>query len=154
MAYNNGFPVGYPQYFPQYQVQQPVMPQQAQQTAPTPTPQNNGIVWVQGEAAARSYLLAPNTTLPLWDSESKTIFLKSTDAAGMPSMKILDYTIRDSMPTSTPVSAPVSKPVTVDYATKAEVEALYSQIRMLKDELESITSRKPASKKKEGGNDE
>lgn len=56
---------------------------------------SNGIIWVQGESGAKSYLVAPNCTVQLWDSESQTIYIKSADASGMPSIKILDYTIRD-----------------------------------------------------------
>lgn len=85
MAYNNGFPMGYQQFYPQYQT-----PQQSQMQA-----QNTGIIWVQGEAGAKSYLVAPNCTVALWDSEEQTIYLKSADASGMPSMRILDYSIRD-----------------------------------------------------------
>lgn len=87
MAYNNGFPVSYqPMYYqPQYQ-----------QTQNQPQNANSGIIWVQGEAGAKSYLVAPNTTVQLWDSEDQVIYLKSADASGMPSMRILDYTIRQS----------------------------------------------------------
>lgn len=91
MAYNNGFPMSYqPMYYqPQYQqVQNPV--QNASQNT------NSGIIWVQGEAGAKSYLVAPNTTVQLWDSEDQVIYLKSADASGMPSMRVLDYTIRQS----------------------------------------------------------
>lgn len=56
---------------------------------------SNGIIWVQGESGAKSYLVAPNCTVQLWDSESQTIYIKSADASGMPSIKILDYTIRN-----------------------------------------------------------
>ena len=80
--YNNGFPATYqPVYYPpQYQPQpmpQPIQ-QQVQQPAPTPPPQpmNTSIIWVQGETGAKSHLVAPNTTVPLWDSESQRIFLK------------------------------------------------------------------------------
>ena len=57
--------------------------------------QNNSIIWVQGEAGAKSFLVGPNQTVQLWDSEAQTIYLKSADASGMPSMKVLDYTIRE-----------------------------------------------------------
>ena len=86
MAYNNGFPNSYQSYYPQF-----YQPQQIQQNQ-----QSNGIIWVQGEAGAKSYLVAPNTTVQLWDSEDQIIYLKSADVSGMPSMKILDYTIRGS----------------------------------------------------------
>lgn len=83
-----------------------------------PQQQNNGIIWVQGEAAAKSYLIAPNSTVQLWDSEEKTIYLKSADASGMPSMKILDYTIRGDEP----------KP---EYATKEDLKAAVDKLKNL-----------------------
>ena len=59
MAYNNYYPAGYqPAYYPQ--MQQPQMQTQPQQT-------NTDIKWVQGEAAAKSYPVAPNTSVTLWD---------------------------------------------------------------------------------------
>lgn len=98
MAY--GYPMSY--QYPQYQ-------------------QNNGIVWVQGEAGAKSYLVAPNQTVQLWDSEAQTIYLKSADASGMPSMKILDYTIREA-------AQPVSKIAGVDYVTREELQRFREEI--------------------------
>ena len=112
MAYYNGFPASYQPVFPQYQA--PVM-QTQQQT-------NNGIIWVQGEAGAKSYLVAPNTTVQLWDSEQKVIYLKSADASGMPSMKILDYTIRGEETAAAPAA---------EYATKDDLKALEEKIRDL-----------------------
>ena len=134
MAYN-GFPATYqPMYYqPQYQ---PMMQQQA--PASPATAQQN-IIWVQGEAAARGYLMAPNTTLPLWDSESNTIFLKTTDAAGMPSMKVLDYTVRDTAPANAPVAAsPAHGNNSPAYATKADLDALAGQIDALRTQMDSI----------------
>ena len=131
MAYN-GFPATYQPMFyqPQYQ------PQFQQQTPTQPAPAQQNIIWVQGEAAARGYLMAPNTTLPLWDSESNTIFLKTTDAAGMPSMKVLDYTIRDTTPANVSVAASAApgnnSPA---YATKADVDALTARIDALSAEV-------------------
>ena len=90
MAYNS-FPLNYQPaqiYYPNQQ--NPYQASQAQQ-------HNNGIIWVQGEAGAKSYLVAPNTTVQLWDSEDQVIYLKSADASGMPSMKVLDYKIRDTV---------------------------------------------------------
>ena len=119
MAYYNGFPATYqPMYQPQ-QYQTPVMQttQQAQQAG------NGSIIWVQGEQAAKSYLVAPNSSVVLFDSEDKIIYLKSADASGMPSMKILDYTIRGDTNTQAVPAA--------DYATKADLRALEDKIRDL-----------------------
>lgn len=88
MAYNPYFPTGYqPLYVPQYQ-QPPQVPQvqpmpQAQ-TAPQVQQGNNGLIWVQGIEAAKSYLVAPNTTIMLMDSEARQFYIKSADASGMP----------------------------------------------------------------------
>lgn len=134
MAYN-GFPATYqPMYYqPQYQ---PMMQQQAP-ASPSPAQQN--IIWVQGEAAARGYLMAPNTTLPLWDSESNTIFLKTTDAAGMPSMKVLDYTVRDTAPANAHVAAsPTHGNNSPAYATKADLDALAGQIDALRTQMDNM----------------
>ena len=129
MAYN-GFPATYqPVYYtPPYQ-QQPTQPQ----------PQNSGLIWVSGEAGAKAYLVAPNSTVQLWDSEAQVVYLKSADASGMPSLKILDYTVRD---TAAPVG--VSAPKTVDYATRAETDALAAKIDALRAELDGI--KKEAAK--------
>lgn len=117
MAYNNYFPAGYmPQYYyPQNTPNQPVQQQQ----------NTSGIIWVQGESGAKSYLVAPNTTVSLWDSESQTIYLKSADASGMPSLKILDYTIRDAMPVSQ------SNAQTVSYVTKTEFDAFKNEVQKM-----------------------
>lgn len=160
-VYNNGFPATYqpmyyqPQYQPQFQQQQPVQ-------QPTPPAQSSGIIWVQGEAAARSYLMAPNTTLPLWDSETNTIFLKTTDAAGMPSMKVLDYTIRENThqtvgngvisPASTPMQEYVGKAETD--AIKAEIESLRAEMETFRGDLYGIAGKKTASRKKEVADNE
>ena len=119
MAYYNGFPATYQQMYPVQQA--PVM-----QTPQAPQ-QQSGLIWVQGEQAAKSYLVAPNTTVQLWDSEEKVIYLKSADASGMPSMKILDYTIRGDANTQ-------PEPV-AEYATKDEVNALAEKIRDLREEF-------------------
>lgn len=111
MAYN--FPVGYQPaqiYYPQYQ------PQNNQ-------PQNNGLVWVQGIEAAKSYLVAPNNTVALWDSETQSVYLKSADASGMPSMKILDYKIRETVErTEMPLKA------TEQYATQNDLKELEKRL--------------------------
>lgn len=83
----------------QYQtqmVQQPMIQSQPnlQPTQMSPTNQTNDIIWVQGSEGAKAYLVAPNNTVTLWDSESPTIYLKTADANGVPSMRVLDFTER------------------------------------------------------------
>lgn len=104
---------------------------------------NNGLIWVQGEAAAKSWYVQPGTTAALWDSESQTIYLKSADPSGMPSMKVLDYTIRDAQKPQEGSPAPKA-----EYVTREDLQAVYGRIEDLKEEIESL-SIKRAPKKKE-----
>ncbi len=114
MAYNY-FPQTYQQ--PIYYPTQPA-PQQPQQT------NAQSLIWVQGEAGAKSYLVAPNSTVTLWDSEAQTIYIKSADATGMPSIRTLDYSIRGSEPKAT-----------VNYATEADFDQLKKEIDEIKKSL-------------------
>ena len=107
-----------PYYQPQYQQPQYQQP-----------PQNNGIIWVQGLAGAKSYMVAPNSTVQLWDSEAQCIYLKSADASGMPSIKTLDYTIRE-MPSQTHENAPQS-----NFATQDDITYLKEQIAQIRKEM-------------------
>lgn len=120
MAYNNYFPAGYQPYYP--------MQSNNYSNPSQNTPQNSGLIWIQGEAAAKSYLVAPGTTVALWDSESQSVYLKSADASGMPSMRILDYTIRDTAQTHQ--NAP-----RVDFATKDDINTIQAQIDEIKANL-------------------
>ena len=141
MAFNQGFPATYqPMYYaPQYQPMQQTAPQ------PQQTQNNSSIIWVQGEAGAKSYLVAPNNSIVLFDSENQSIYIKSADASGMPSMKVLDYTIRDQAAGNGPVAAPAN---TVDYATKSDLKTLTEQIDELRDELDSMAYRRPVKPRK------
>lgn len=125
--YPGGAYPGYPQAQPipdqlamlrqqQYQPQQ--MPQ-APQMMPQP---DNGIIWVQGEAGARGYIVAPGNTVPLWDSEANTIYLKSVDPTGVPSMRVFDYTERTTAQRQPPVMPQQ------DYITRKEFETVISQL--------------------------
>ncbi len=93
-------PMGYSQPVPdqltmlrQNQYQQQAMSQMMQQPAQQPQQSvSNSIIWVQGEAGAKSYLVAPGSTVMLLDSEGSTFYLKSTDNSGMPMpLRIFDY---------------------------------------------------------------
>lgn len=125
MAFNNGFPMTYPQMYAQPTYQ----PQTAQNQG------NTGIIWIQGESAAKSYLVAPNTTVVLFDSESQTIYLKSADATGLPSMRVLEYTIRDQKPSNGVFSQP-----TGDYVTRQEIDALRAELEKLKANMKGAAN--------------
>ena len=135
MAYNNYFPAG-------YQPAQIVYPTQPNAV---PTQQSVGstqsaLTWVQGEAGAKSYLVAPNSTVVLWDSESPTIYIKSSDASGLPTMRVLDYKER----TATPKAE-----AQANFASLSDFEELKSDVEEMKKYLKSqIESEKKKEKVK------
>ena len=126
MAYNNYFPMNYQGYYP---TQSNAFPTQMNVGANQSNAQNS-LIWVQGEGAAKSYLVAPGCTVALFDNESQTIYIKSADASGMPSMKILDYTFRENAPQKAAVS-PQS-----EYVTKDELSAIKDEIDALRAKFE------------------
>ena len=90
------------------------------------TNQQVGLTWVQGEQAAKSFLIAPGTTVALWDSDSQTVYLKSADASGMPSIKVLDYTIREDTARTPKMGS------RIDFATKDDILSIQQQIDQIK----------------------
>lgn len=142
MAYYNGFPATYPyqQYIPQNNVAQP--------TNNIGQPSAGGIIWVSGEAGAKAYLVAPNNTVQLWDSENQTIYLKSADASGMPSMKVLDYTIRESPQNGSNSSFSGMNDKTPVYATKDDFKSISERIEELQQKVDNL------SRRRRGENDE
>ena len=83
-----------PQQMAQQPIQQPIQPQ-------VPNV-NNDFLWVLGEVEATSYPVAPNNTVTLWDKNQPTIYIKSANAQGVPSMRILDFTERTANTPKTP----------------------------------------------------
>ena len=109
-------------------MQDNLMQMRQQFQAPAPAPQQ-GMIWVQGESGAKSFLVANGNTVPLWDSENQTVYIKSVDGAGMPSMRILDYTERTAAPRAPQAPA-------VEYVPRSEFDALAAQVAALKKEKE------------------
>ena len=130
MAYYNGFPATYQ---PLYPVQGTQMSFANQQTS------QGSIIWVSGEAGAKSYLVAPNNSVVLFDSEGQTIYIKSADATGMPSIKVLDYTVRETAKNGANSPVPASMSKSTEYATKDDLRALSDRIDALKEKMKGMT---------------
>lgn len=123
----------------QQQMNQPI------QQAPMQGQLTNDFLWVLNENEATSYPVAPNNTVTLWDKNLPTIYIKSVNAQGVPSMRILDFTERTATAPKTPSTPSFNSPnnfVTLDgfNALKGDVEALRGKL----DEL----STKPVAKTK------
>ena len=87
------------QYQPQMQMQMPIQQMPQQVSAPSGSGE---FLWVLGEVEATSYPVAPNSTVTLWDKNQPTIYIKSANAQGVPSMRILDFTERAANAPKTP----------------------------------------------------
>lgn len=100
--YYNSYPQGYSPYQP-YQ-------------------QQSAILWAS-QAEAEQYPVAPNCAVALWDRNQPSIYVKTADATGRTSMRIIDYTDR-----SAAQEKPTDNP---ELATKADVAALLEAVKGL-----------------------
>lgn len=119
--------------FGQYQ-QQMQMPMQNQ---PTPQPSND-MIWVLGEIEAQSYPVAPNNTVTLWDKNETTIYIKSVNAQGIPSMRILDFSER--VPNAPKTAEKHECQCGNKYASKEQFEALETKFKALEAKFNSISA--------------
>lgn len=94
-----------------------------------PMPQqkaNQGLLWVSGEIGAKSWIVPPNQTVLLMDSEANKFYIKSSDNAGMPTMKTYEYT---------EISQPQQKATqsSMDYET--EINTLKHDLKALSEKI-------------------
>lgn len=156
--YNTSIPQENPnmqngQQFQQIPVQQPqqmTMQTPVQQTPmaqPTPMPSND-MLWVLNETEATSYPVAPNNSVTLWDKNKDTVYIKSVNMQGVPSMRILDYverTVDNAQKTPSEHECECgSKFVRKDdfRALQGELEALRSELDELKAKPKAKTAKK------------
>jgi hypothetical protein len=116
-------------YMPPMQDNLAQLRQQQMQTIP-PMPQNplpqSGVQWVSGEQEARSWMVAPNAAVALWDSTAPTVYLKQADASGKPTLKVYDLVERLA-------SAPdAQKAPAAEYVTRKEFDALAALVSEMK----------------------
>lgn len=116
-------------YMPPMQDNLAQLRQQQMQAIP-PMPQNplpqSGVQWVSGEQEARSWMVAPNAAVALWDSTDPTVYLKQADASGKPTLKVYDLVERLA-------SAPdAQKAPAAEYVTRKEFDALAALVSEMK----------------------
>ena len=111
------------------------MPQQPQQPQ-----QTSHIQYVNGIESAKAYIMQPNSSALLMDSERPRFYVKSSDASGFCTVKAFDF-------------AEVKEETadTGEYVTKSEFDALKSKIESYE---QMFGASKPAEEKpaQKGGN--
>ena len=131
----------YPQPYPDRLAQ---IQNQYQQAVNIPQPQqqqiNQGLLWVQGETGAKSYLVAPNSTVLLMDSENSRFYLKSADGAGMPNMRIFEYKELNTSPNALQWQYGNEKELDNKYVTREEYDSLKRQYEAIMERLDSISN--------------
>lgn len=55
----------------------------------------NYFAWVQGEASAQAFQVAPNSTVILMDTEKPVLYMKSADSTGRPGQMIKQYLVTE-----------------------------------------------------------
>ena len=140
MAFVNGYGYqpAYGTYLPQqgamqgYGAQQYAQQMSGMQMAQQPQQQAAPIIWVQGEAGAKSFLVGPGQSVMLMDSEAEVFYIKATDASGVPlPLRVFDYKER-----TTGAQRPVQAAQTpsVEYVTRAEFEAFVAKLAQMTEQ--------------------
>lgn len=117
---------------------------QAQQYQPTQP--NQSLLYVQGETAAKSWMVGAGQSVLLMDSESPVFYIKSADVSGIPlPLRVFDYTERtQSMPQNV-TKAPNTAQIDLDgkYVTRAEYDDLQGKYAEILDRLNNFPANTP-----------
>ena len=140
MAYPYYNPVNYnPSFYPATYT--PITPPTPPQTAQSSQQVGgNGLNWVQGEAGAKSYIIAPNTTVLLMDSEEQRFYIKSSDASGMPlPLRVFEYREAQNAAVSEPKAFEGDKYVTHEELARKLAE--FASKRVLKKDPDRTSDK-------------
>lgn len=152
MAYGNYAPFYRAGYFNPMQPPTPnfdnqmAQPYQPPIQTPAQTPlvnnqSNNDMLWVLNENEATSYPVAPNNSVVLWDKSNPTIYVKSVNAQGVPSMRTLDFVERTDNANNKAQNPPATHECTCGdkFATKEQISALEGKIDDLTAKYEELS---------------
>lgn len=172
MAYNNYYSayqpmMGYPyqqQIQPNYNYQQQAYPQaqmqnqQQQAQMQQPQIQNGGFIQVHDENEARNYPIAPGNSVTFKDENAPYVYTKTMGFSQLDRPIFEKYRLvkEEDMPTQNPpVSAEIVQQTNnIDYALKTDLTALQEEIDVLKQRIEELTAKKPATKVKKEETDQ
>ena len=106
----------------------------------------NDFLWVLNENEATSYPVAPNNTVTLWDKNLPTIYIKSVNAQGVPSMRVLDFVERTATSPTTPAGTAFNSPN--NFVTLDSFNALKGDVEALRGKLDELSTNPVAKTKK------
>lgn len=99
--------------------------------------QSTGIIWVNGEEGARSFVMAPNSNAVLLDAENEgRFYIKTTDNIGMCNIRTFNFKeVIDVNPNSAANS--------VQFATKQDIQELHDMMGSFKTQLDALKGGTP-----------
>lgn len=107
---------------------------------------NNGLLWVSGEVGAKSWQVAPNSTVLLMDSEADRFYIKSSDASGMPTLRTYEYKEVNPQPIKTEG---------IEYVKKSDYDDLMrdfaEKLQKVEENIQKLTEK---PKRKEATNEQ
>lgn len=128
------------------QFQQPMGQQMQNAQMPMQGQPTNDFLWVLNENEATSYPVAPNNTVTLWDKNLPTIYIKSVNAQGVPSMRVLDFVERTSTTPTHPVGTAFNSHN--NFVTLDSFNALEAKFAALEGKVEELRPKASAKTKK------
>lgn len=78
------------------------------------------VPWVNGEVGAQAYLIAPNSTILLMDSDNPIFYIKTSDISGKATIQAFKY--EELKPNAAPQATPAA------YVTRQEFEEFKSSL--------------------------
>ncbi len=86
------------------------------------------MIWINSEAEAMAYMVAPNCAVALWDTNNPLVYLKQADSSGRPSFKAFEIRERVLRPQQ---SAPEQNTAATEYASLERLQALEQKVDSL-----------------------
>ncbi len=91
------------------------------------------LIRVTGIEGARAYQMPTNSTVALFDSNADLMYIKSTDGAGFPTVRVFEFKAYQE-----------PQEPRVEYATRADLDALREEIMAYGKQPVRKSSAKPA----------
>lgn len=114
-------------------------------TQPPVQQSSGGFIWVQGEAAAKAYPVAPGNSVLLMDSEEPVLYMKATDNTGRPlPLEVYDLVKREASVPSPKIEQNQPQIDLSEYVKVSDLEAKVKE--MTKEALDEFLIKKEVKK--------
>lgn len=101
--------------------------------------QNNGVIWVNGLEGAKGYIVQPNSTVVLMDSEQNCFYLKSANEVGIPSIRIFEF--KEKTQTTSAQSEVNLDEKLKNYVPRAEFDEIKNTLTNITNMINSIQEK-------------